>query len=115
MAQYKSSTGPFEGYLGTPPNNSSNQFMIIDGIAHKIHKVIVHRFSVSDYEDPDLHAAAPLYEWQTSEQGKWVFDHSIETPMWHRQTEAATFNTQYIVTAKLKGVDYTFWQLKWGS
>ena len=29
----------------------------------EIHKIVVHKFSVGDVEDPDLYAAQPLWEW----------------------------------------------------
>ena len=89
--------------------------MIIEDKVHQIHKVIVHRFQMGDVEDPDLYAAQPLCEWQDSEMGKWIMERSVETPMWHRQHDNLNYGYQYAIEAWLKGADYSFWVLKWGS
>lgn len=81
----------------------------------EIKTVSVHSFIVSDSEDPDIYAAPPLWEWQQSDSGKWVMIHAVETPVWNRQVEYATYGHRYTVVAKLKAVDYTFWALKWGN
>ena len=92
-----------------------NDYMIIEDKVHQIHKVIVHRFQMGDVEDPDLYAAQPLCEWQDSEMGKWIMERSVETPMWHRQHDNLNYGYQYAIEAWLKGADYSFWVLKWGS
>lgn len=106
----------FEGYLGQQKLKGRVQkYMVFDDKAHEIHRIIVHRFRMGDVDDPDLYAAQPLIEWQESEMGKWVMERSVETPMWHRHTDHTTYGYQYAITAHLKGQDYTYWQLKWGS
>lgn len=118
MAQHKIGIDN-RGLLG-PPRPSPNghgiyDVMVIDDRAYRIHKIVVHRFQMGDVEDPDLYAAQPLYEWQESEQGKWVMERAVETPEWHRHLEPVTYGYRYAIVAKLKDVDYTFWTLKWGS
>lgn len=103
------------GTLGQPKDIPVYDVMVFGDRAHKVHSVIVHRFQMGDVEDPDLYAAQPLWEWQSSEMGKWVMEHSVETPMWHRQTNPNQYHIDYVVQAWLKGPDYTFWVLKWGS
>jgi hypothetical protein len=103
------------GFLDDPKGTKFHEVMEIDGHAHKIHKVAVHRFLMGDVEDPDLYAAQPLYEWQKSEAGKWVLEHSIETPMWCRYLEPLSYGHNYAVVAWLKEQDYTYWCLKWGT
>lgn len=111
--------------LTSPPNKgyiNGNQYIespnydvqVINGIAHRIHKVVVHTFTMSDVDDPDLYAAEPLWQWQNTEEGKWVMAHAIETPVWHRHNDVSSYTIRYAITAKLRGRDYTFWQLKWG-
>jgi len=89
--------------------------MLIDNRVDEVHSVIVHRFTMGDVEDPDLYAAEPLWQWQSSEMGTWVMEHSVETPMWHRNSNPNQYHTDYAVQAWLKGADYTFWVLKWGE
>jgi hypothetical protein len=68
----------------------------------EIHKVVVHKFSMGDVEDPDLYAAQPLWEWQESEAGKFVMEHAIETPIWHRQADPYNYGHQYVIVAELE-------------
>ncbi len=103
------------GYLGEPKNVKTNKYMVIDNVVHEIHKVIVRQFKVSDVEDPDLYAAEPIIQWQESEMGKWVMERAVDTPEWHRQISPMDYGYHYAIIAKLKGVDYTFWALKWGN
>lgn len=106
---------PEHGYLGKQKLPQTYDTMVINDKAYRIYKTVVHRFRMGDVEDPDLYAAQPLWEWQASEMGKWVMEHSVETPMWHRQTNPNQYHTEYAIQAWLKGPDYTFWVLKWGS
>jgi hypothetical protein len=106
-----------KGYIGSSKGKgiSLDKYMIIEDKVHEVHSVIVHRFKMGDVEDPDLYAAQPLWEWQQSEMGQWVMERSVETPMWHRQANPASYHTDYAVQAWLKGADYSFWVLKWGN
>ena len=54
---------------------------------NEYHKVVVHQFKISDVEDPDLYAAEPLLKWQESDQGKFIMEHAIEQPEWHRDKD----------------------------
>ncbi len=101
------------GYLGETPTKRIHEHMVIEDKVHKIHDVTVHRFTMSDVEDPDLYAAEPLIQWQRSEKGAWVMAHAVESPVWHRMIDHASFGYTYVIRARLKDVDYTFYQLKW--
>jgi hypothetical protein len=105
----------FEGYLGSTPSKQLQKYMVIDSKVEEIHTVTVHHFAVGDSEDPDMYAAVPIIEWQKSEKGQWVMNHAMESPMWHRMIEPTSYSWRYAITAKLKGVDYTFYALKWGQ
>jgi hypothetical protein len=85
MAIYHNS--PYQGTLGTPTNIGNNDHILINGNVHRIHRVQVHEFKMGDVEDPDLYAAQPLYDWQTSEMGEWVMSRAVDTPEWHRQIQ----------------------------
>ena len=92
-----------------------NKFNIVDDRIVEIKKVVVHRFNLSDVDDPDLYAAEPLYEWQQSEIGKWVIEHAVDQPTWNRWVDPGTYGYKYIITAELTDKDYTYWCLKWGN
>lgn len=104
------------GTLGSPPKGiAMHKFMKFGDKVHEIHTVVVHRFRIGDVDDPDIYAAQPLWEWQESEMGKWVMEHAVDAPEWHRQMDPMQYLIQYAVVAKLKDVDYTWWTLKWGN
>jgi hypothetical protein len=103
------------GFLSEPLGIKINDFMILDEKVHKIHKVTVHQFSISDTDDPEIYAAVPIMEWQQSEKGAWVMERSVEVPMWHRQHNSMNWGLDFPITAYLKDTDYTFYQLKWGQ
>ena len=68
----------------------------------EINKVVVHRFRMGDVEDPDLYAAQPIYEWQQTDQGKFIMEHAIDKPEWHRQLDYNTYGHQYTIVAELE-------------
>lgn len=76
-------------------------------------KYIVHRFLMSDVEDPDLWAGQSLYEWEKSEKGQWVMKNSLETPVWNRLLDHNTYGYQYTITAKFTPEQLTYWKLKY--
>lgn len=89
--------------------------MLTDDRVDEIHNAVVHTFTMGDVEDPILYAAEPLINWQNSDSGKWVMEHAVETPMWHRQQDIMQWGYKFAVTAKLKAKDYSFFLLKWGN
>lgn len=106
---------PYSGYLGLTPVKRLNQYMLINDRVEEIHNVVVYRFKMGDVEDPILYAAQPLLDWEKSEIGQWVLTHAMESPMWHRQEDPLQWGHQFAITAKLKGKDYTYWQLKFAD
>lgn len=113
ITQIKPDSGSIDG--SPLPTNKNYDVQVINGIAQRIHNVVVHRFRVSAVDDPDLFAAEPLIDWEKSEQGLWVKAHAVEVPIWRRQIDHTTFEYSYIVTARLLGRDYTYWTLKWST
>lgn len=112
VADIKSDHGTIDG--SPLSNRHKYDVQVINGLAHRIHRVTVHTFTIGDVEDPEIYAAEPLLEWQRSEEGQWVMAHAIETPEWHRLMDHALFGYKFAITAKLMGRDYTFWAMKWG-
>lgn len=89
------------------------EWKLINNQSVKISDVAVHSFTMGDVEDPDLYASQPLYEWQQTEAGKWVMEHAVETPFWHRYVDPNSFGYKYYVIARLREPDQTYWTLKW--
>jgi len=88
-----------------------------DGVpmVEEIHKVVVHTFRMSDVEDPDLWAGQSLYEWQESEQGKFVMEHAIEQPVWHRNLDMYGMGWKYAIVAELESKKLSEFYLRWGN
>lgn len=76
-----------------------------------IKQVIVHTFSMGDVEDPEIFVAEPLYEWEHSEAGAWIMQHSVEIPSWRIGIGSRGYTCT--VRAVLNEEDYTFWRLKY--
>jgi len=92
-----------------------SEWKLIDGKTVKFSDIKVHEFNMGDVEDPDLYAAQPLWEWQETEAGKWVIEHAVETPFWHRIVNPHTYGHTYYVIARLREQDQTYWKLRWGK
>ena len=78
-------------------------------------KLIVHQFTMGDVEDPDLYAAEPIWTWQQTEAGKWVMEHAVETPSWHRAHNVGYYGYQYQIQADLHPEDASWFLLKWNK
>jgi hypothetical protein len=91
--------------------------VVKDGIeiVEEIHKVVIHRFRLSDVDDPDLYAAEPLYNWEKSEQGQFVMEHAKDKPEWHRQNDYASYGYQYIIIAELEKKKLSEFYMRWGK
>lgn len=71
-------------------------------IVEEIHKVLVHKFDMSDVEDPDLYAAEPIWKWQQSDAGKFVMKHAIDKPEWQRYPDPMFMGYRYVIVAELE-------------
>jgi hypothetical protein len=74
---------------------------------------IVHRFTVSEVDDPEVYIGQPIYEWEQSEAGKWVMTNAYDKPSWHRQTDYRTYGYNYVIKADLTPEQITFFELKY--
>lgn len=74
--------------------------------------VIVHTIRMGDVEDPDLMVAQPIWEWQQTPAGKFVMEHAVEQPYWHRTIDHASYGHRYDIVARLSEQHETFWRLK---
>jgi len=84
-------------------------------LVEEIHKVVVNRFQLGDVDDPDLYAAEPLWKWQESEQGKFVMEHAVDKPEWHRFMDYDSLHGySYVVTAELEKKKLAEFYLRWG-
>ena len=80
----------------------------------KLPGTVVHTFDMGDVEDPYLFAAEPLFEWQNTDQGKWVMEHALEQPTFYCRPNN-WMGTRVIVTAQLSEKDQLFFELKYAK
>lgn len=86
---------------------------IIDEKPVKLYRVVVHAFGINEIDDePIIHAAQPLYDWEHSEAGQWIIENAVEKPTWHTHFDPASYQTKFAVTAILRERDYVAWTLK---
>lgn len=76
-------------------------------------EVIVHSIKMGDIEDPDIFVAEPIYNWQQTDEGKWVMEKSVQQPMWRRTLDPTLYGYRYDIIAYLDGADLTYWKLKY--
>ncbi len=61
---------------------------------------VVHTMHMGDVEDPDLYVAQPIFEWQQTEKGKWVMDHTLE-PTYHIMADPLSYGYRISITAHI--------------
>lgn len=88
---------------------------VVDGIAKKYLKKVIHKFSIADVDDVELYIGGPLYQWQNSAEGKFVFEHSIQTPEWHKYLNPSSYNATIVVVAIMEEKHFTEYYLKFGK
>ena len=93
----------------------AQEVKIIDDRAVRFRDVCVHEIRMGDIEDPDLCVASPIWDWQTSDAGKFVMEHAEDKPYWTRHADHTTYGHLYRIMARLSEQNETFWTLKWGN
>ena len=81
----------------------------------EIHKVVVHKFDLSDVEDPDLYAAEPIWKWEKSDPGQFVMEHAVDKPEWQRHMDPMFMGYRYIIVAELEAKKLSEFYLRWGN
>lgn len=76
-------------------------------------KICVHSFKMGDVEDPALFAAEPIWQWQQSEQGKWVMEHSLNQPVFYTDVLPDWFGYRITIMAEFSEKDEMYFRLKW--
>jgi hypothetical protein len=87
------------------------------GRVEEIWKVVVHSFDLNESylgsKENEAIVADILNKWENSETGKWVIEHSIEKPKLHHVLDLYMSMRRFKITAKLRGTDMTYWELKY--
>ena len=94
------------------PSKQKWQYRVVDGKTIIDSEMIVYRFEVDWDLDVTIAAAAPIYEWEQSEAGKWVMEHAVEIPRWERFEDVHGFTVKFAVVARLAEQDQIVFRLK---
>ena len=94
------------------PQFQPPEYRVINDRVVCISDIVVHEFAMGDVEDPDLYAAQPISEWQDSEAGKFVMEHAVEKPYWTRTVDLHSYGHRYVIVARMRESDQTFFKLK---
>ena len=72
-----------------------------------------HEFSMGDVDDVDVYVAQPIYEWQQTEQGKWVMKHANNLT-YHTAPDPHAFGYRITISGEMDtGPRLTEYLLKW--
>jgi len=88
---------------------------IIDGVPVRFSDVCVYEFTLGDVDDPEIYAAAPIWDWQQSDPGCWVLEHAVNKPYYVQHMDVDILGYQFKIMARLSDRDQVFWRLKWGG
>jgi len=79
-------------------------------------KLLVHKINLGDVEDPEIYAAGPIIDWEKTEKGQWLHEHSYQQMMFDI-TPGSYSNYGYTVNihAWLEPKNLTYYKLKWGE
>lgn len=80
----------------------------------EIHSIVVHRFVINEIEDPDIRAALPIWDWQNSDAGKFVMEHAVDQPVFHKQLDPMSLGYRYAIVAELEKKKLSEFLLKFG-
>jgi len=68
---------------------------------------------MGDVDDIDIYVAQPIYEWQQTEQGRWVMEHAHDL-IYHTAADPATFGYRVSIRGRIEsGLKLTEYLLKW--
>lgn len=88
----------------------NQQYILRNDEVYERHKV--HTFRMGDVEDPEIYVAQPIYDWQQTEMGKWVMEHSID-PTFHIFADPLNYGYTISITAHITPKRWTEFCLRW--
>ena len=75
-------------------------------------KFVFYSFKLGDVDDVELYAAQPIWEWQQTEAGKYVMEHSSPRPSWHHSIDAHYYGNLYKIVAYFTPKQLTYYKLR---
>lgn len=79
------------------------------------HKVVVHRFTIGDVEEPYLYAAGPIREWEQSEKGRWCLENCEGEMTMISRPDSMMYGYEVAIQGELSDKNLTYFRLKFGD
>ena len=89
------------------------EIKILDGKPVRFRDVCVYEIKMGDVEDPDIYVAAPIWEWQQTDAGRFVMEHAVGKPYWIQHRDHSSYHQVYRIMARLSEQNETFYRLKY--
>ena len=88
-----------------------------DGTVDEIHRVVVYNTIIALYDRADEYDsdANILGPWRNTQQGTFIFEHSITNPEIVKYHDPVTYLVQVAVIAELEEKKLSEFYLKWGN
>ena len=87
--------------------------LVVEKLESEAQEIKVHEIKMGDVEDPDLFVASPIYDWQQTDSGKYIMEHSNPTAKWVRGNSPDYYGHVYSILAYLTPKQVTYWKLKY--
>jgi hypothetical protein len=82
----------------------------------EIHRIVFHKIHIGDVEDPDIIVAQSIWQWQQTDEGKFVMENCIpNSPKWHRIIDPTHYGYQYCIDAEMPVKKLSEYYLKWSK
>jgi hypothetical protein len=73
---------------------------LIGDRAVRFRDVCVHEIRIGDVEDSEIYVAGPMFDWEKSDAGKWIWENAVDKPYWICQTDVHSYGYLYHGTAQ---------------
>jgi len=78
-------------------------------------RVTFHEFTMGDVDDVDIYVAEPIYNWQQTDQGRWVMENARDVK-YYTSADPNTFGYRITICGDIQeGPDLTAYLLKYGK
>lgn len=78
-----------------------------------VSKTVHEIFLSQGLDDPDIFVAEPILEWQKSDRGKYIMEHSNPAPILHKATNYLTMEYEYRIVTSLTLAQWTYYKLRY--
>lgn len=75
-------------------------------------RVLISEFRIAESEDIMVTVAQPLWEWEQTEQGRWIKEHGVDTKF-TITPDIDIIGHRVKISSQLSEIDLTYFKLRW--